>query len=108
MPMSWQTAEGEVRGPWKTETEGFLRRGMGYKHLSILDRFPDKSEILIALMARNSEFLGMCEDHEECMKALRYWARSNEPDSDGRVKEYCDLVRQLEEEIIEAVADLEL
>jgi hypothetical protein len=81
---------------------------MGYKHLSILDRFPDKSEILIALMARNSEFLGMCEDHEECMKALRYWARSNEPDANGRAREYRDLVRQLEKEIVQAAADLEL
>ena len=81
---------------------------MGYKHFKILDRFPEKSEILIALMARNSNFLGMCEDHEECMKALRYWARSNEPYADGRVQEYCDLVRQLEDEIIQAVADLEL
>ena len=81
---------------------------MGHRQLPILERFPDKSEILIALMARNPELLGMCEDHEECIKALRYWARCNEPDADGRVKEYCDLVRQLEEEILQAVAELEL
>ena len=85
-----------------------MRRGIGNKHFSILERFPEKSEILIALMARHSDFLAMCEDHEECVKALRYWAQSNEPDADGRVKEYSDLVRQLEEEIIQAVADLAL
>ena len=33
---------------------------------------------------------------------------SNEPDAVGKVQEYCDLVRELEEEITRAVADLEL
>ena len=78
------------------------------KHSAILDRFPEKSEIIISLMARNAEFLGMCEDLEACMNALRYWSQSNEPNAENRIREYCDLVRQLEEEILQAVAEQKL
>jgi hypothetical protein len=73
------------------------------KRLSILDRFPAKSDRISSLMAENPDFLGVCEDHEECVKALRHWADSQEPEAPNRVDEYRNLIQELEEEILGAI-----
>ena len=70
----------------------------------ILERFPKKIHTLTLLMAEDPEFLAVCEDYDACVEALRYWARSNEPEAATRINEYNTLVRELEEEIIEVVA----
>jgi len=71
---------------------------------SILERFPKKIHTLTLLMAADPEFLNICEDYEACVKAMRYWARSKEPEAAARINEYNALVRELEEEIIRLVA----
>ena len=58
-------------------------------------------------MAEDPEFLALCEDHDTCVNALRYWANSKESVAETRVNEYCTLVRELQEEIVQALAALE-
>ena len=79
---------------------------MNNKARHIRERFPDKSHIIDLLMAEDSEFLTLCEDYDVCVYALRYWAKSKEPEANTRVDEYHTLVRELEEEIAQALEAL--
>ena len=58
-------------------------------------------------MAKDPEFLTLCEDYDACVDALRYWAMAEKPEADTRVKEYHTLIRELQEEITQALAALE-
>jgi hypothetical protein len=69
----------------------------------IRERFPDKKQSLDLLMAEDPEFLALCEDCDACANALRYWTQSKEPEAKTRVNEYRALVRDLEEEIAQAL-----
>jgi len=68
--------------------------------------FPDKKHAIDLLMAEDSEFLALCEDHDACVDALQYWARSKEPEAETRVNEYRNLVRELQEEIAPILEEL--
>ena len=80
---------------------------MNDKARHIRERFSDKKHSIDLLMAKDPEFLTLCEDYDACVDALRYWARSEKPEADTRVKEYHALVRELQEEIAQALAALE-
>ena len=73
----------------------------------IREIFSDQKRTFDLLAAQNSEFLAMCEDHDACVNALQYWARSKEPEAETRVNEYRTLVRELQEEITQTLAKLE-
>jgi len=73
----------------------------------IRERFPDKKHSIDFLMANDPEFLDLCQDHDACVDALRYWAKSEEPEAANRANEYHTLVRELQEEITQALAALE-
>jgi hypothetical protein len=75
--------------------------------LGILDRFPEKSDVIGFLMTKDPEFLAMCEDHDRCMKALAYWDLSKEPEAKSRVDEYRNLIQELEKEIVQALSEKE-
>ena len=74
------------------------------KAVHIRDRFPDKKNAIDLLMAQDPEFHTMCEDYDACVNALRYWTESKEPDAKTMVNEYRALVRELQEEISQALA----
>ena len=73
----------------------------------IRERFPDKTHTIDLLMAKDPEFLDLCEDHDACVDALRYWAKSEKPEAEIRVNEYHILVRELQEEITQALKALD-
>ena len=73
----------------------------------IRERFPDKTHTIDLLVAKDPEFFDLCEDHDVCVDALRYWAKSKEPEAETRVNEYRALVRELQEEITQALLVLE-
>ena len=54
-------------------------------------------------MAEDPEFFALCEDYDVCVDALRYWSDSKEPEAKTRVNEYRVLVRELQEEITQAL-----
>jgi uncharacterized protein YdcH (DUF465 family) len=72
----------------------------------IRERFPDKTHAIDLLVAKDPEFLNLCEDHDACVDALRYWAKSEKPEAETRIDEYRALVRELQEEIAQALAAL--
>ncbi len=79
---------------------------MNDKSYHIRERFADKKQSLDLLMAEDPEFLSLCEDYDACVNALRYWTESKEPEAKTRVNEYRVLVRELQEEIAQALAAL--
>ncbi len=72
----------------------------------ILERFPDQKYNIDWLMAKDSEFLSLCEDYDACINALQYWAQSEDPEAETMVDEFSDIARELEEEVIEALIAL--
>ena len=80
---------------------------MNDKARHIRELFPDKKHAIDLLTAEDPEFLTLCEDHDACVKALRYWAKSKEPEAETRVDEYRALVRELQEEIVQALIAVE-
>lgn len=69
-------------------------------------QFPDNKHDIDHLMTEDPEFLTLCEDHDACVNALRYWAESKEPEAETRVHEYRTLVRELQDEIAQALEAL--
>lgn len=76
---------------------------MNEKAHHIRERFPDKSHIIDLLMAEDSEFLTLCEDYDDCVYALQFWANSKAPEAETRVNEYRTLIEELEEEITQVL-----
>ena len=54
-------------------------------------------------MAKDPEFLALCEDYDTCVNALEYWANCKEPEAEARVNEYRNIADGLEEEVAEAL-----
>jgi len=73
----------------------------------IRERFPDKKHRIDLLLAEDPEFFNLCEDHDACVDALQYWAKSKAPEAETRANEYHILVQDLQEEITQALAALE-
>ena len=80
---------------------------MNDKPRHILEKFREDSHTIARLIEKDDEFLAMCEDYDACVNALQYWAKSKEAEAQTRVNEYRTLIKELEEEISQALAALE-
>jgi uncharacterized protein YdcH (DUF465 family) len=69
----------------------------------IRERFPEKKHDIDRLLAKDPEFLDLCEDYDVCVDALQYWAKSKLPEAKTRVNEYRTIFRELKEEIMQAL-----
>ena len=69
----------------------------------IRKRFSDQKYSVDQLMTKDSEFLSLCDDYDACINALQYWTTSKEPEAESRIDEFRYIVRELEEEVIEAL-----
>ena len=65
----------------------------------ILERFPDRAEMIKRLFSKSEDFQTACEDFRQCSTALRYWNQSMKADAPARQREYETLLRELEQEI---------
>ena len=79
---------------------------MNDRERHIREKFPDQKHAIDPLAAQDSEFLTLCEDHDACVDALRYWIRSEEPEAETRVNEYRTLAQELQEEIAQILEEL--
>ena len=57
-------------------------------------------------MAKDPEFLSLCEDYDACINALQYWTQSKDPEAEAMIDEFSTITRELEEEVIEALIAL--
>lgn len=67
----------------------------------ILQRFPERADDLLMLLANNPDFQDLCDDYDVCVQAKQYWGRSTEPEAGERVAEYHTIALELEEEIVQ-------
>jgi len=79
---------------------------MTNESLHILDRFPSQSHLITYHMAIDPDFYDLCHDYEACVKALRFWIASNDPNASARLNEYRVLVTDLELDIVKELKTL--
>ena len=72
----------------------------------IRERFPDQKISIDRLMAKDPEFISLCDDYDACINALQYWDQSKEPEAQAMIDEFSNIARELEEEVIEALIAL--
>jgi len=74
---------------------------------SVIDRFPDFKGTITRLFRANENFQALCEDHQRCVEALRYWGRSEEEVAEVRRDEYSSILLDLETEILQRLNKIE-
>jgi hypothetical protein len=73
----------------------------------IVKRFPEHKEIIKRLYSESENFQEMCNDYQECDRALRHWSQSHSEDSPERRNEYAALMQDLEAEILLTLKEAE-
>jgi hypothetical protein len=73
------------------------------KGATAAERFPEQELAIYRLCAHDPRFLGICEDYDEAVAALRRWDAADASRGD-RVQEYRQIVADLEGEIETALA----
>ncbi len=68
---------------------------------AVINRFPDRENVLKWLFLKSSDFQGICEDYHKCQDALLHLARSDKVNASALLKEYALLLDELEAEIME-------
>ena len=71
---------------------------------AVVARFPQHELAVRRLHARDPTFRSICEDYGEALRALRFWEAAEEPVSQSRVRQYRELVGELEDEIAKFLA----
>jgi hypothetical protein len=72
-------------------------------YASVVERFPEYREIFKRLFESSPSFQTLCEEYEDCLRAMRYWRESSFPEAPEFRNEFSSLLRELEEEILENV-----
>jgi hypothetical protein len=74
----------------------------------VFQRFPDRWRAIAALGRGSEDFRWLCEDYGEAVEALRRWqAATADPRAPARIEEFGQLVVELEDEILAALAAAE-
>ncbi len=68
---------------------------------AVINRFPDREDVLKWLFLKSRDFQGICDDYHKCQDALLHLARSDKDNALALLKEYALLLNELEAEIIE-------
>jgi hypothetical protein len=68
---------------------------------SVVDRFPDHELAIRRRFLVDAEFCSICENYKACVAAVRHWEVAGNLE---RAEEYRQLTREIEEEILVALA----
>ncbi len=66
----------------------------------VVKRFPDHKNMILKFFRENQNFQTICEDYRRCTQALTQWNQSSSEKAPVRSKEYADLLRELEQEVL--------
>jgi len=66
--------------------------------MKVLERFADCRAEVVHRMAVDLDFRSLCQDYEDCARALTRWSQAAETSPD-RVAEYAEILSELEQEI---------
>lgn len=70
---------------------------------SVIERFPDHWAAITALLRADADFRSLCEDYGQAVEALRRWQASPGHETSVDVREFLNLVAELEQEILSAL-----
>jgi Mg2+ and Co2+ transporter CorA len=66
----------------------------------VLDRFASQRTQIERELLKNPQFRSLCEDYGETAETLNHWKQSIEPKARVMMKEYRQLLEDLEQEIL--------
>jgi hypothetical protein len=61
--------------------------------------------MILRLLQDSDSFRTLCRDFQECANALAHWKRTTAEEAPLRRKEYDELLKELEQEIVERLQD---
>ena len=72
-----------------------------------MQQFPDHKEILKRLYRQDEAFISLCQDYQDCVRALEYWrnTRTDKKNRPEHCREYKALCKELKEEIEKWLAE---
>ena len=66
----------------------------------LMQCFPNKKDVLRYRYLNSKSFQSICKDYQKCSDALAYWAKSELENAPDLHREYCELLQELESEIL--------
>mgnify|MGYP006309089915 CR=1 FL=1 len=73
----------------------------------VVRSFPGRGDDIKRLFRENENFHTLCEDYELCAEALKRWNESASKAAPARIREYAELLEDLESEIRKSLETLE-
>ena len=67
---------------------------------AIIRRFPEKRSAIEIRLRQSRDFLAMCEDYEDAIRALAAWESSTAAEAPRRARDYRAILTELEAEIL--------
>jgi hypothetical protein len=71
----------------------------------VINRFPDHKAALRDMYRTSDTFQGICHNYKKCSEALDYWCESRHAEAPNRQREYSELLKELEQEIIQSLEE---
>jgi hypothetical protein len=69
----------------------------------VIKRFRDRRNAVQQKYRASESFRLICQNYQKCTEALDHWAKSEHEEAPDRRLEYSVLLKELEEEIIQAL-----
>jgi hypothetical protein len=71
----------------------------------IIQRFPEERQAVCRFFRESWSFQSLCNDYWECLDALRTWQQSTSEEAPAWMDEYAQLLRALEQEVRQYLAN---
>lgn len=71
----------------------------------VFSRFPGEKAVILRLLQDSDPFRTLCRDYQECANALAYWKGTAAEEAPLRLKEYDELLKELEQEIVDRLQE---
>ena len=68
--------------------------------LYVFKRFPSRKDAIRRFFRENEEFQTICDDYRRSLEAIKRWDQSQSEEAPARRREYADLSKELEMEIL--------
>ncbi len=72
---------------------------------SVIKRFPDHRDAMRAMYMANESYQSLCHNYQKCEEALEHWTQSKHADAPERQREYAELLKDLEFEIVQSLGE---
>lgn len=71
----------------------------------VMNRFPDRRNDLRQMYRTSESFESLCRNYQKCSVALGHWTKSKHEEAPLRQREYSELLKELEQELIQSLEE---